>query len=63
MTFKCSVVGVPMGAARSSQMRSHKMSQSEIELVARGYIRALAISLVLKDIPAPDINTNPQVMA
>jgi glutamate dehydrogenase len=65
MTFKCSVVGVPYGGGKGAvKCDPTKMSQSEIEAVARGYIRAIGDFIgPLKDIPAPDINTNPQVMA
>ena len=45
-------------------MRSKNLSQRELENLSRGYIRAVAQYIgVDKDIPAPDVYTNPQTMA
>jgi len=65
MTWKCAVVGIPFGGAKGGVICDpHKMSPSELERLTRRY--ATEISLLIgpdSDIPAPDMNTNPQVMA
>jgi glutamate dehydrogenase (NAD(P)+) len=65
MTWKCAVVNIPFGGAKGGiTCDPSKMSQSEIERMTRRYI--WEISPIIgpdKDIPAPDVNTNPQVMA
>ena len=65
MTYKCAVVGIPMGGAKGGVVVDpRKLSYSELERLARRYFAEL-IDLFGpdKDIPAPDVNTNPQVMA
>ena len=65
MTWKCAVVGIPFGGAKGGVICDpKKMSSSELERLTRRF--ATEISLMIgphSDIPAPDINTNPQVMA
>jgi len=65
MTWKCAVVDIPFGGAKGGvTCDPSKMSQSELERLTRRY--AWEISPIIgpdKDIPAPDVNTNPQVMA
>ncbi|HEY3991982.1 MAG TPA: Glu/Leu/Phe/Val dehydrogenase [Ktedonobacteraceae bacterium] len=65
MTWKCAVVGIPFGGAKGGVICDpHKMSPGELERLTRRY--ATEISLFIgpdSDIPAPDMNTNPQVMA
>jgi glutamate dehydrogenase (NAD(P)+) len=65
MTWKCAVVGIPFGGAKGGVICDPKnMTSAELERLTRRY--ATEISIVLgphSDIPAPDINTNPQVMA
>jgi glutamate dehydrogenase (NAD(P)+) len=65
MTWKCAVVGIPYGGAKGGVICDpHKMSASELERLTRRY--ATEISLLISpdgDIPAPDMNTNPQIMA
>jgi len=65
MTFKCSVVGLPYGGGKGGVICNPKeMSQGELERVARGFIEAIAAIIGPdKDIPAPDVYTNPQTMA
>ncbi len=65
MTWKCAVVGIPYGGAKGGVICDpHQMSRTEIERMSRRY--ATEISILIgpnSDIPAPDMNTNPQVMA
>jgi glutamate dehydrogenase (NAD(P)+) len=65
MTWKCAVVGIPFGGAKGGVIcEPRKMSRVELERMTRRY--ATEISILMgpnSDIPAPDMNTNPQVMA
>ncbi len=65
MTWKCAVVGIPYGGAKGGVRCDPKqMSPAELERLTRRY--ATEISLMIgphSDIPAPDVNTNPQVMS
>lgn len=65
MTWKCAVVNIPYGGAKGGVICNPKeMSQNELENLTRRY--ATEISLLMSpesDVPAPDVNTNPQVMA
>jgi len=65
MTWKCAVVGLPYGGAKGGVICNPKeLSQEELEHLTRRY--ATEISLLISpesDIPAPDVGTNPQVMA
>lgn len=65
MTWKCAVVNIPFGGAKGGVICDPlKMSRSELERLTRRY--ASEISILIgpdSDIPAPDMNTNPQVMA
>ncbi|MEA3314134.1 MAG: Glu/Leu/Phe/Val dehydrogenase [Caldisericota bacterium] len=65
MTLKCAVVGIPYGGSKGGIICNPKeMSQGEIERMSRGYIDAIARFIGPdKDIPAPDVYTNPQIMA
>lgn len=65
MTWKCAVVDIPYGGAKGGVICNPKeMSQEELEKLSRGYARALRDFIgPEKDIPAPDVYTNPQVMA
>ncbi|MGH2516585.1 MAG: Glu/Leu/Phe/Val family dehydrogenase, partial [Ktedonobacterales bacterium] len=65
MTWKCAVVDIPFGGAKGGVIVDPKgMSQAELERMTRRY--ATEISILIgpsSDIPAPDVNTNAQVMA
>jgi glutamate dehydrogenase (NAD(P)+) len=65
MTWKCAVVDIPFGGAKGGVICNPKeMSAAELERMTRRY--ATEISLLIgpnSDIPAPDVNTNPQIMA
>ena len=65
MTWKCAVANIPYGGAKGSvKVDTKKLSKRELEKLTRRF--ATEINLVIGergDIPAPDIGTNPQVMA
>ena len=65
MTWKCAVVNVPFGGAKGGiRCDPSKMSPGEIERLSRRYTANLVdVFGPDKDIPAPDMNTNEQVMA
>ncbi len=65
MTFKCGVLGLPYGGGKGGVVVDPKtLSQAELERLSRAYIAAIApIVGPEKDIPAPDVNTNSQIMA
>ncbi len=65
MTWKCAVVDIPYGGAKGGVICDTKeMSQREIERLSRGYIDQICNFIgPEKDIPAPDVYTNPQIMA
>lgn len=65
MTFKCTISGIPYGGAKGGiQVNPKELSQAELERLSRGYIRAIAPLIGIdKDVPAPDVYTNPQIMA
>src|SRR6266576_1335105 len=65
MTWKCAVVGIPFGGAKGGVICDPKnMSPGELERLTRRYATEIAIIIGPHgDIPAPDVNTNSQVMA
>jgi glutamate dehydrogenase len=65
MSFKTSVVGLPYGGGKGGIIVDPKqLSESELERLSRGYVRAIwQIIGPEQDIPAPDVNTNGQIMA
>lgn len=65
MTIKTAVADLPFGGGKGGVVVDPKtLSESELERVSRGYIRAIADLIGPdKDVPAPDVNTNPQIMA
>lgn len=65
MTWKCAVVGLPFGGAKGGVCVNPKlMSQNELQNLTRRYTTEIQIVLgPNQDIPAPDVNTNPQIMA
>src|SRR5213595_1807338 len=65
MTWKCAVVNIPFGGAKGGVICDpKKMSMGELERMTRRYTAEL-IEFIgpEKDVPAPDVNTNEQVMA
>ena len=65
MTWKCAVVGVPFGGAKGGvACDPSSMSAGELERLTRRYTaNLLDVFGPDKDIPAPDMNTNEQIMA
>jgi glutamate dehydrogenase len=65
MSVKCGITGLPYGGGKGGvQCDPRSMSFGELERLSRGYVRAIS-QLVgpTKDIPAPDVFTNSQIMA
>jgi glutamate dehydrogenase/leucine dehydrogenase len=65
MALKCAVVNIPFGGAKGGVVVDPlSLSRQDLELVTRGYIRAIADSIgPFKDIPAPDVYTDERTMA
>ena len=65
MTWKCSLANIPYGGAKGGIICNPKeLNDTELENLSRGYVRALGQFIgPKKDIPAPDVYTNPQIMA
>ena len=65
MTWKCSLLGIPFGGAKGGVTVDPKaLSKGELERLTRRYASAIApIIGPQQDIPAPDVNTDSQIMA
>jgi glutamate dehydrogenase (NAD(P)+) len=65
MTWKTAVADLPLGGSKGGVVCDpRKMSARELENTARGYVRALWQQIGIdRDVPAPDVYTNPQTMA
>jgi len=65
MTWKCAVVNIPFGGAKGGVICDpKKMSMGELERMTRRYTAELMEFIgPEKDVPAPDVNTNEQIMA
>ncbi len=65
MTWKCAVVDIPYGGGKGGIIvNPSELSKSELERLSRGYVSKIAKLIGLDvDIPAPDVNTNGQIMA
>ncbi|MCJ8009472.1 Glu/Leu/Phe/Val dehydrogenase [Lederbergia wuyishanensis] len=65
MSIKCGIVNLPYGGGKGGIICDPRtMSMGEIERLSRGYVRAISqIVGPTKDIPAPDVYTNSQIMA
>ena len=65
MTWKCAVVGIPYGGGKGGVIVDpKKLSRRELENLSRRFFTEIEILVgPEKDIPAPDVNTNAQVMA
>ncbi|MFD1927577.1 Glu/Leu/Phe/Val dehydrogenase [Sporosarcina siberiensis] len=65
MTLKAGIVDLPYGGGKGAIICDpREMSMGELERLSRGYVRALSqVMGPAKDIPAPDVFTNAQIMA
>lgn len=65
MTLKCSLVDIPYGGAKGGiNCDPSQLSQSELKKITRRYTTMIEpIIGIDKDIPAPDVNTNAQIMS
>jgi len=65
MTIKCAVADIPYGGGKGGiTVDVKKLSKKELERLTRAYVRAVADFVGPdKDIPAPDVYTNPQIMS
>ena len=65
MTWKTAVVDIPLGGAKGGIIVDpRQLTQTELERLCRGYMRNIARFIgITKDVPAPDVYTNPQIMA
>ncbi len=65
MTWKCAVVGIPYGGAKGGVIVDPKqLSRLELENMTRRYTTEISVLIgPERDIPAPDVNTNAQIMA
>jgi glutamate dehydrogenase/leucine dehydrogenase len=64
MTLKTAAVGLPLGGGKGGVVIDpKKLSEAEIEEVSRKYVRGLVDHIgPYKDVPAPDVNTNPKII-
>lgn len=65
MTWKCAVVDIPLGGAKGGVICNPKeMSVTELERLSRAYVRQVGRIIGPEmDVPAPDVYTDPQIMA
>ncbi|HUW57688.1 MAG TPA: Glu/Leu/Phe/Val dehydrogenase [Planctomycetota bacterium] len=65
MTWKCALLDIPLGGAKGGVICNPKeLSKAELERISRAYLRSIRQFIGPEcDIPAPDVYTDPQVMA
>ena len=65
MTWKTAIVNIPLGGSKGGVIVNTKeLSENELERLSRGYIQAIYKLIGPKvDVPAPDVYTNPKIMA
>src|SRR5881275_2451825 len=65
MTWKCAVAHIPFGGAKGGVVCDPtRMSRRELEALTRRYVAEIVDAIgPEKDVPAPDVNTNDQIMA
>ena len=65
MTWKCAVVGIPYGGGKGGVIVDpKKLSMKELEALTRRFTTEISVLIgPERDIPAPDVNTTPQIMA
>jgi len=64
MSLKCAVAGIPMGGGKGGiTVDPRQLSKAELERLSRGWVRRLYPVIGPKqDVPAPDVNTNGEIM-
>ncbi len=64
MALKCSLTGIPFGGGKGGvKVDPKQLSERELQRLSRAYIREYADFIgPFKDIPAPDVNTNPKII-
>ena len=64
MTIKCAVADIPMGGSKGGvEVDPKKLSLGELERLSRAYAKAISNDIgPYLDVPAPDVNTTPQIM-
>lgn len=64
MALKCAVANIPMGGGKGGiTVDPKKLSKRELEALSRGWVRGMANNIgPHKDVPAPDVNTTPEIM-
>lgn len=65
MSLKCAVIGIPMGGGKGGiTVNPKELSERELEILSRGWVQKMVDNIgPKKDVPAPDVNTTPQIMA
>ncbi len=65
MVLKCAVANIPMGGGKGGvTVDPKKLSHAELEKLSRGWVRLMAPILgPRQDVPAPDVNTTPEIMS
>ncbi len=65
MTWKCATTGIPYGGAKGGISVDPKtLSPAELQRLSRAYVKLVAKDIgPWRDVPAPDMNTNGQIMA
>lgn len=65
MVLKCAVAGIPMGGGKGGiTVNPKELSKGELERLSRGWVQKLSDILgPHKDVPAPDVNTTPEIMS
>jgi len=65
MALKCAVANIPMGGGKGGiTVDPKKLSKGELERLSRGWIKLMAPVIGPQiDVPAPDVNTTPEIMA
>ncbi len=65
MTWKTAVVDIPLGGAKGGVIVDPRsLTPTELERLCRGYMRNIVRYVgITQDVPAPDVYTNPQIMA
>lgn len=65
MTWKTAVSDIPLGGGKGGVICDPRgMSQGELERLSRGFMRNISRHIgITQDVPAPDVNTNPQIMS